>query len=423
MILSLFIKIVSMALSFVSVPIVLNFVDYNDYGIYLTLTSSFALINILDIGLGDGLRNKFAMARAINDESMAKSFVSTTYFINFIIALVIILIYFSFESQLHWDRLLNLPYEKNEEIQSAARFLIIATSSQFFLQAFLNLLKGDQKFISYSIIGFVLNFSSTVTILVMIFMNLTGSIHNLILAFFVVPNIGLLIINIIFFYKKYRSVYPSAKYINWEVVKTLTSLSLKFFFINILSVIALQSINLIVIRNFSPALVVDFNLLFKYYFLLISIAYILFNPIWSTFTSAIAKGEFDLIKVLLNKSLKISFLLIALVPLMIIFANWFICIWTGMTFNSHNYTNLLFGIWVTLVVLSEPYKMLIKGNGELNSYLSIAIIATFFQVLLSIIFIRNFSFGIDGIIFSCIISQLVYLIFFMIKSKNIINRN
>lgn len=409
-----------MAVSFISVPIILKFVDYSDYGIYLALTSSFALINILDIGLGDGLRNKFAVSRAIDDEKMARSYVSTTYFVNFILAILIILIYFSIEAHLHWDKILNLPPQKNEEIQFAARFLIIATSSQFFLQAFLNILKGDQKYVLYSVIGLTLNLVSIITVFIMIFMNFEGSIHNLVLAFFIVPNLGLLLINVFYFFKTYRPVYPSVKYINREVAKTLTSLSLKFFFINIMSVIALQSINILVIRNFKPSLVVDFNLLFKYYFLLISIAYIVFNPIWSTFTSSITNGDLALTRVLLAKSLRISLAMILLVPFMILISDWFIQIWTDTNFHSQLSSNALFGIWVALTVYSEPFKMLIKGNGELNTYLWVAVIATIIQISISVVLIRNFHFGMDGILLACIISQLVYLLFFKLKTNSII---
>jgi O-antigen/teichoic acid export membrane protein len=187
-----------------------------------------------------------------------------------------------------------------------------------------------------------------------------------------------------------------------------------------MGVIALQSINILVIRNFKPSLVVDFNLLFKFYFLLISIAYIIFNPIWSTFTASITKGDTALTTVLLKKSIKISMVMILLVPLMILISDRFIQIWSGTNFHSDLSTNLLFGFWVALVVYSEPFKMLIKGNGELNSFLWIAILSTVLQILLSILLIRNLKYGIDGILLSCIFSQLIYLIFFRLKTKSIL---
>lgn len=420
MLFSLLIKFLSMVLSFISVPIILNFSSYEDYGIYLALTSSFALINILDIGLGDGLRNKFAEARNLEDNHLAKTYVSTTYLVNFFLSITIVLLYFTFENHLNWSKILQLTPERNNELKIVARFLVIATSLQFFLQAFLNILKGDQKYISYSIIGFALNLFSLVTIFILNYWKIEGSIYYLVLAFFVIPTIGLLLINISYFVHFYRSVSPSVTHIKFHIVKSLTALSLKFFVINIMSVIALQSINILVIRNFKPSMVVDFNLLFKYYFLLISIAYIVFNPIWSTFTASLIKRDIVLTRMLLKKSLKISMILICLVPIMISITNPFISIWSGTVFSSSMITNILFGIWVVLVILSEPYKMLIKGSGQLDSYLKYSILFTSIQIFLSIFLINNYDLGLEGILMGCIVSQVLYLSFFYRKSEKIL---
>ena len=422
MIFSLIIKFFSLGISFVSVPIILNFVSYEKYGIYLALTSSFALINILDIGLGDGLRNKFAEAKSIGDIDLARTYISTTYTINLFLSVLIISMYFIFENYIDWTDILRISAIKSDEIKLIARILIITTALQFSLQAFLNILKGDQKYISYSIIGLILNLLSILTIFTLIFFGFKGSLYYLTLAFFAVPNIFLLIINLSYFFKFYRQVSPSLKFIKRNVVKTLSFLSFKFFIINIMSVIALQSINIIVIRNFEPSAVVDFNLLFKYYFLLISIAFILFNPIWSTFTESIEKGDVKWTNKLLKKCLKSSVILTLLVPIMILIADPFISIWSGTSFNSSLVTNLLFGLWVILVVLSEPYKMLIKGSGHLNEYLIYSVIFTAIQILLSIALIRYYNFNSNGILFACIISQLMFLLFFYKKTQNILSK-
>ena len=201
MIFSLIIKFISMGVSFISVPVILNFVSYENYGIYLALTSSFALINILDIGLGDGLRNKFAEAKTKGDLHLAKTYVSTTYIVNFFLSILIIFIYFIYENHITWSNILNISPNRNNEIKLIARILIIATALQFFLQAFLNILKGDQKYITYSIIGFILNLFSILTIFILISFGYKGSLYYLALAFFVVPNISLLIINFSYFLK------------------------------------------------------------------------------------------------------------------------------------------------------------------------------------------------------------------------------
>ena len=417
---SMLLKGLSMIITFASVPVILKFVSYEIYGVYLALTSSFALINIMDIGLGDGLRNKFAESRTTGDTEMAKAYVSTTYFTNFVLTTIIVVSYFILEPFVNWNNFLNISTPYND-LKLVARILIIATAIKFFLQAILNMLKGDQKYITFSVIGFSLNLVSILLVFLLYKLNIEGNLIYLVGAFFVIPNLILLGVNIVYFSKSYAEFSPNFRHIKKTILKSLSSLSLKFFMVNIMGVIALQSINIIVIRYFDPALVVDFNLLFKYYFLVISISFILFNPIWSTFTEAVVKKDLQWTKRLLKRSLQISVMLSLILPFMIIFSNDFISLWSGHLFTSSITLNILFGIWVVLNIVSEPYKMLLKGSGELNSYVVVSVLFTLIQLLISLVLIEVFDFALTAILLGCVLSQSLYLGFFYVKSKNILS--
>src|SRR5690606_30861030 len=76
---SLLIKGASIAISFITLPITLNYVDSSTYGVWLTMSSIVGWIVFFDIGLTQGLRNRFAEAKAIGDEKLARIYVSTTY--------------------------------------------------------------------------------------------------------------------------------------------------------------------------------------------------------------------------------------------------------------------------------------------------------------------------------------------------------
>ena len=76
---SFLIKGCSIGISLLLVPLTINYVNSSRYGIWLTLSSIVAWLSFFDIGLSQGLRNKFAEARAKNDDSIAQVYVSTTY--------------------------------------------------------------------------------------------------------------------------------------------------------------------------------------------------------------------------------------------------------------------------------------------------------------------------------------------------------
>jgi O-antigen/teichoic acid export membrane protein len=416
-IVSLILKIASVVVSFFSIPVVLAFVSKEIFGIWLVISSTFALINVLDFGLGDGLRNKFAEAKAKNDSFLQKQYISTTYFTNFILSISIILIYFIFDGFISWHKVLNISISFENELQKSTRIAIIFTSFQFFLQAILNLLKGDQRFAESSIINFSTNFISLLSILAVKLLGFKGNLIVLVVAYFAVPNIFLLIITVYLFSTRYRDLTPTVKSINTYHVKELMSLSSKFFLINILGLISLQVLNLLVIREFSATIVTDFNLLYRFYFILIAIATILFNPLWTAFTDAIVKRDNNWINTCLNQCYRYVLVLLFSIPIFIAISNKFISYWSGTPFHSSLTINILFGLWVALVIITEPIKMLIKGSGLLKSYVMISFCGTLFQILVSIAFIRLLHFKVTAVLIGVILFQLSIL-YILNKEKN-----
>lgn len=64
---SFFLKGGSILTSLLIVPMTLSYLNSYEYGVWLTLSSILSWIYILDIGLGNGLRNKLTEALAIKN--------------------------------------------------------------------------------------------------------------------------------------------------------------------------------------------------------------------------------------------------------------------------------------------------------------------------------------------------------------------
>ena len=90
------------------VPLTLGYLNAYEYGIWLTLNSILSWINSFDIGLGNGLRNKLAIAMAENDKDKGRSYVSTTFFMLIIIMIVIFAIASILICITDWYGLLNV---------------------------------------------------------------------------------------------------------------------------------------------------------------------------------------------------------------------------------------------------------------------------------------------------------------------------
>ncbi len=72
----------------------LHHVDRADYGVLLTLTSIVGWVGYMDVGLGNGLRNKLPEFLAKGDFHSAKKIVSSRYVTLTIYVALIIVIFF-----------------------------------------------------------------------------------------------------------------------------------------------------------------------------------------------------------------------------------------------------------------------------------------------------------------------------------------
>lgn len=90
------------------VPLTLGYLNAYEYGIWLTLSSLLAWINSFDIGLGNGLRNKLAIAVAEEDLDKGRGYVSTTFYMLIIIVVVIFAVFSLLINYIDWYSLLNV---------------------------------------------------------------------------------------------------------------------------------------------------------------------------------------------------------------------------------------------------------------------------------------------------------------------------
>ena len=85
----------SVIISLLYVPIVLGFLDQEQYGIWVTLITLANWIRVFDLGIGGGMRLKLSEAIALNQHTRGRIYISTTYgIIGGLFLVVLILFYF-----------------------------------------------------------------------------------------------------------------------------------------------------------------------------------------------------------------------------------------------------------------------------------------------------------------------------------------
>ena len=107
---------ITLLISFIIVPLVLGFIGEIEYGIWLTISSIVAWFNYFDVGLGNGLRNKLAVALAEGDDEMANIYISSSYAIIGIISIAMFLGFYIIANFVSWNSILNTEHLPNLEL-------------------------------------------------------------------------------------------------------------------------------------------------------------------------------------------------------------------------------------------------------------------------------------------------------------------
>jgi O-antigen/teichoic acid export membrane protein len=403
---SFFIKGFSIAISLLIVPLSLKYVNPSQYGIWLTLSSMVAWISFFDIGFTQGLRNKFAEAKAKGDILLARIYVSTTYFYIGLIFIIVWVVLLIVSQIVNWQTLLNIPADLEKEVSRVVIIIFTYFCFQFVFRIINTMLIADQKPAKASF----LDLSGQMVSLIIIFL-LTrftkGSLINLGLAIGIAPTMVILAANLILFKTQYKDYQPSIKLAKKEYAKDIMNLGLKFFVLQISSIVQFQTTSFLIAHYFSTLQVTTYNIAYKYFFTLQMIFMILLSPLWSGATDAYNSGDIQWIKSVVKKYLLFLIPLIMLGAVMLAFAKPVYDLWLGKnTVDIKFHISLLCYIFFSTGMFASIFVAVINGIGALKIQFITSILTSIGFLVISIMLIKRFHLGVESILIASIVSNV-----------------
>jgi len=408
---SFLVKIFSMAISFVIVPLTINYINPTQYGIWLTLTSMVGWVSLFDVGLTQGLRNKFAEALAKHDIHLARIYVSTTYFYISILFLVVWAVLLVVNSFVDWSSLINVPIVMDSEIRMLTSIIITYFCLQFIFQVVKTILISDQKPAKASLIDLI-GQSASLLIIWLLTLFTEGSLIFLGLGIGVIPVLVLIFANVYLFSSSYKEFVPNFKLVQKKYRNKLMGLGLKFFMLQLAAIIQYSSSLFLIARYFTPLDVTAYNIAFKYFLMLQGIFMIILSPLWSSSTDAYFSGDYDWIIRAVKKYLLILIPFGFIGLIMLFFADQFYDLWLGKGVVDIDYKISIFCFLFFLTgMFASIFVNVINGIGALRIQFFVSIITSVGFIILSLVFIQVLNLGVWSIILASIISNVYgYLI-------------
>lgn len=420
---SLIIKGLSIVIGFVALPITLNYVDSSTYGIWLTLSSMVGWFVFFDIGLTQGLRNKFAEAKAVGDNNLAQVYISTTYAILGIIFFFVWIIFLIVNNFLNWAKILNVPETMQSDVTTLSIIVFTYFCMSFVFRIITSILFADQKPAKSSLIDLAGQVLSMIFIIILV--NTTkGSLVKLGIALCLSPLLVLICANFILFSRQYRIYKPSISKVKFRCAKDLFNLGVVFFLIQLAGIVQFQTANIIIARNFGTADVTAYNVVYKYFGILYMVFNIFLTPFWSASTEAYQKKDILWIKNGIKRYNQLNILMVFGSIIMLVFSDLFYRFWLGEGKVSIPFSLSLWGfIYYNIMMYGGKYVQFLNGISALRVQFLTSLISPFLYIAIVIILIRYFHLGVYSLFIGSVIASFYGFIIAPIQYSLVINKN
>ena len=393
----MFIKSASILISLMSVPIMLHHVNRADYGVLLTLTSIVHWVGMMDVGLGNGLRNTLPGMLAKGDLQGAKKVISSSYAALALYVGVLICVFLIATPFIDWLSVLNSPTSDAGEINGLVIVVFIAFCVQFLLGLIFSILFAHQIPALRSFLTFGSQVLTFIALTVQVYVFNVTSVFQIGAVNCLMPPLFLLIGSIILFATKLKDVSPTFKLIDLRSVSSILSLGVKFFVLQIVTIVLFQANSIIITRVVGPEAVVEYNMAFKYISVLTMVFNIIITPIWSATTDAYVRSDFAWIRKTLSVSRKICFLAITAGLLMTILSKPIYTLWLGKDSIDISYTTTgLVYLYISFEMLYKVYGTIINGTGKVFAQMVITGAIAICYIPLAVFLGKNL--GLPGIL-------------------------
>ncbi len=419
-ILTLFLlKGVNVIAGFLLVPLTLDYLSPVKYGIWLTLASIIGWINYFDIGLGNGLRNKFAEARAKGDAGLTQTYVSSAYFVLGAFVGLCLLTFYAISGFVNWSVVLNAPQGLRGELALLALVAVTFSALRFVFGLIGMILTADQEPAQSSAI----DVSASVLSLIAVYV-VTKTTHGSLLyvgaALTGITALVPFLVSLYLFQHKYRPFAPSYKSVNREHAKELMNLGGRFFILQIGSLVVFASSNIVITQLFDPSAVVPYTVAFRYFNLASMVYAILLIPFWSAYTDAFLKHDYAWIHRTFRKLKQLWFILAAGVTAMVFVSDRFYLIWVGPTVTVPFSVSVSMAAYVLINSWCNIYVNFINGTGKIRLETWGAVIVGLMNVPLAILLAKAFHLGIAGIVLAPSLCLLPWCFVWPIQTRRIL---
>jgi len=397
------IKLWSAAIQFLLVPLTLGCLGEYTNGVWLTISSMLLWIDNMDIGLGNGMRNRLAAYLAHGRLLRARALVSSTFAMVAAIMAVTFLVIAAAIALTDTYRLFNVSPQIVEGFPRVLVATVLLVCSTFVFKLLGNFYMAIQLPAASNLLVTLGQTLALVATAVVYFLG-GHSLMYVALANTVPPLLVYLAAYPYTFVARYPQLRPTARLVSLSEAKGVVSMGLKFFVMQVSAIVLFMSANLLISNLFSPAMVTPYTVAYRYLSLMFMVFAVVATPFWSATTDAYERGDLRWVG---YASAKLNLLMVAIlvaIVAMVAIAPWVYRLWVGSKVSVPMAMTIAMAVYVYIVILSQRYSYLINGIGKLRLQLVVTAMAALLFIPLAFLAVRLVHSPVAFIAAMCIVN-------------------
>ena len=394
--------------SVIALPLTVHYLGAQEYGIWVTVSGSVAMLTVLDLGLASTLTNRIAEAGAQDDEALAQRYYATAFWLTAAISLCLgSLVLFALH-RIDWMKVFHLT---SPQLASSAADCVaiacLATLAGLPLNLVSRVLGGYQQAHVANYFSMATNILSLGAIVAGILLHL--SLVHLMLCYCATLTLGLFLLNVWF------SVWsrPGLKPVPWRVrprfVKNLFREGSLFFIIQLCNIVVFNSDNLVITHYLGPEEVTPYSIAWRLFTYATLLQGVIVPSVWPALTDAYHRGDAAWLRSTYRSLTRKTIVFVGALALLLgVGGRQIIRFWIGPAAVPAWSLMWLMAAWAVLVAVTSNQATLLTATGKLRVETTTAVLAAIVNLFLSIYLVQHL--GSRGVILATILSFLIIMV-------------
>ena len=405
-------RVAGLATSFISVPLVIGYLDPQSYGMWLMMSSLVAALGPLDLGIGLGLLTVVSDAYGRDDKERARRAISTAAAMLTLISAIAALVFAVLFFVIPWARVFNVtdPTAISQAGPTAAvLFGAFALGLPLGITAQVQLAHQSGYISSaWAILG---NLGSLAALILVV--NAHGSLPILLVA---LTGVGLMtaLLNGFFLFRRQRPwLMPRLRDVDLHMARPLLKTGSLFLVLQLSALVAYQLDNMVIGQIMGAQAVAEYAVPAKLFVIAPTLLAFVLTPLWPAYREAFARGDVPWAKRTLARSIKLAASINVPNAVVMVFAAPFILqVWVHAAKDplvTHPSMLLLlgFGTWTLMNTLNGPLAMILNGANVVGFQVVCSICMAIANVTISILLVQHI--GVSGAVWGSAIAQLFFI--------------